>query len=239
MTVTRVALMGNLLDQCHPGVTLRTRPYGLDNTRRYGTVTRVSMRDEWIEIGLRVLAADGEPGLRIDRLAERLGRSKGSFHHHFRGAADYRRALLERYEQLAVGDLDDAIRGLGDKPPARVFAALTDRMSSAPDSLWDPGLEIAVRAWSFADPAARVIQERVDRARYDRMLTQWRRLTDDDERARTAARLPFLVAVGASVALPTPTPDELRAVYTMLSEFLAVGAGSADAPPRNEGAALG
>lgn len=184
----------------------------------------VSMREEWIGLGLRVLADEGEPGIRIDRLAERLGRSKGSFHHHFRGATDYKRALLERYEQLAVGDLDEAIGALGDASPQVVFAALTARMSSAPDSLWDPELEIAVRSWSFADPEARATQERVDRARYDRMLTQWRRLTDDDDRARTAARLPFLVAVGASVALPTPTPDELRAVYAMLSEFLGVAA---------------
>lgn len=189
------------------------------------------MRGQWIELGLQVLAAEGEPGLRIDRLAERLGRSKGSFHHHFQGAADYRRALLERYEQLAVGDLDQAIAALGDAPPPQVFAALTARMSSAPDSLWDPELETAVRAWSFSDPEARATQERVDRARYDRMLTQWRRLTDDDARARTAARLPFLVAVGATVALPAPTPDELRAVYAMLSEFLDVAADPSGPPP--------
>ncbi len=182
------------------------------------------MREEWIAQGLTVLAKEGEPGIRIDRLADRLGRSKGSFHHHFRGAADYRQALLERYETLAVGDLDEAIAAVGDALPQVVFAALTARMSSAPDSLWDPELEIAVRAWSFADPAARATQERVDRARYDRMLTQWRRLTDDEDWARTAARLPFLIAVGAAVALPTPTPDELRAVYSMLSEFLAVAA---------------
>ena len=184
----------------------------------------MSTRVQWLDAGLRLLAEQGEGALRIDRVAPFVGRSKGSFHHHFDGAVDYRRALLDRYEHLAVDDLDAAIAALGDAPAPAVFAALTERMSPSPDSLWNPGLETAVRAWSFFDEEARAVQERVDRARYDRMLVQWRRLTDDDRRARTAALLPFLVAVGASVALPRPTAEQLNDVYGMLSEFLDVAA---------------
>lgn len=171
------------------------------------------------------MAEHGEPALRIDRLAPLIKRTKGSFHHHFAGAADYRSALLERYETLAIERFDAAIASVGEAPPERVMAALTERVTDGPESIWQPELESAVRAWSFSDPFARAVQQRVDHARYDRLLTQWRRLTDDEQRARTAAMLPFLLAVGASAALPTPTTDQLHDLFTMLGDFVDIAAG--------------
>ena len=63
--------------------------------------------------GLRVLAAEGAPAVRIDRIAARLGLSKGSFHHHFAGADGYKRDLLALYEALSVDALASATGGAG------------------------------------------------------------------------------------------------------------------------------
>jgi hypothetical protein len=52
------------------------------------------------------VADDGPSGLRIDRLCRRLGVSKGSFHHHFAGAGDFKQALLAAYEALVVEALN-------------------------------------------------------------------------------------------------------------------------------------
>ncbi len=73
------------------------------HTIPFGMVPSMT-RDRWIDEGLLVLAEEGAPGVRIDRIAARLGLSKGSFFHHFDGIAAYRRALLDRWESSAVRD---------------------------------------------------------------------------------------------------------------------------------------
>jgi AcrR family transcriptional regulator len=48
-------------------------------------------RSQWIEAGLRALAAGGPDGVRIEPLAQALGVTRGGFYWHF----DDRRALLD------------------------------------------------------------------------------------------------------------------------------------------------
>lgn len=171
-------------------------------------------RDDWIDEGLRVLAADGLPGVRIDRIAARLGASKGSFHHHFDGAQGYRRALAERFEARAVGQL----QGLDSGPDA--FAHLVDRL----EEMYDPPLETAMRAWAMHDDTAREIVSRVDAARLDALTRVWAAHVDDPRTAHLAALVPHLVVVGASAtALPSP---QLRAVMELLLNLVSAVPGT-------------
>jgi AcrR family transcriptional regulator len=56
-------------------------------------------RRRWLDEGLDLLATSGVNGVTIQALCERLGLSKGSFYHHFKGMAGYRTALLEHFEE--------------------------------------------------------------------------------------------------------------------------------------------
>jgi AcrR family transcriptional regulator len=175
----------------------------------------MKVKDKWLDEGLAVLIEDGAPGIRIDRIAARLGLSKGSFHHHFAGAAGYRTALLQRYESDALA----ALGGLAptwDEPAERTLAGLRTRARE----LFDPRLEVAVRAWAFQDPEVRATQERVDSARLAALESLWLAIVDDPRRARTAALLPHLLSIGASVALPPIDPTELDDVFGMLVELI-------------------
>jgi len=184
----------------------------------------VTARDRWLDEGLAVLAELGAPGIRIDPIAERLGLSKGSFHHHFAGAADYRAAILDRYETGAYASLAEIAPGDG-ADPVTALAGLRGRVPE----LFDPRLEVAVRAWAFQDETARAVQERVDTARLAAIERLWNAILGDPVRARTAALLPHLLAIGASVALPPLDPDELDAVFGMLVELIpAVSASGSD-----------
>jgi AcrR family transcriptional regulator len=46
--------------------------------------------DDWIQAGYALLAEEGIQALKIDRLCDRLGVTKGSFYWHFDGIPSYR-----------------------------------------------------------------------------------------------------------------------------------------------------
>lgn len=181
-------------------------------------------RDDWLSQGLAALAADGEPGLRIDRLAQQMGLTKGSFHHHFRGMADYRRGLLERYEReqlAALGHLAASVECMSAQDALR-------ELPSRAAGMLNTDAERAVRAWGNSDGEARETQERIDAARLEFLRGLWTKALGDDERARTAALVPHLLAIGASVVQPPMGTAELLKAYDLLARLVASVA--ADAP---------
>jgi AcrR family transcriptional regulator len=180
-------------------------------------------RDRWLDEGLVVLAAEGAAGVRIDRIAARLGLSKGSFHHHFEGAEGFKRALLARFEEHSIGAVEAAIADAEAEPdatPRDVLERLTRLVGAGgaggADRLYRPALEVAVRAWATSDPEVQAAQARVDAARLAALQRVWRPLVATDAQARQAALLPYLVAVGAVVLAPPVAPEELRGVFELL-----------------------
>jgi AcrR family transcriptional regulator len=175
----------------------------------------VPTRSDWLQAGLTAVADDGADGLRIDRLCRRLGVSKGSFHHHFAGAGDFKRALLDAYETLVVEALNDAIEQTAAITPQQSLAGLTAAITST-QSFYRPELEVAMRAWAFSDSQVRAVQERVDRRRLESLEGIWSRILDDPAAVHTAALLPYLVGIGASLVQPPTPPDQLRGIYELL-----------------------
>lgn len=173
-------------------------------------------RTDWLDEGLDVLARDGADGLRIDRLAARLGVTKGSFHHHFAGAAGYRSALLDHYEQSTLSALATAIEARQGDGTRATLAWLTDLATSGDASIRRAALDRSVRAWASTDPEARATQERIDARVIDALQAAWRPSTQSDAAARTAALVPYLVSLGAAVTVPPISAAELRAVYELL-----------------------
>ena len=172
-------------------------------------------KSDWIQAGLVAVADDGPSGLRIDRLCRRLGVSKGSFHHHFAGSTDFKQAVLAAYETLVVEALDHAIDQTAADSPRAALTGLTAAITGT-ESFYRPDLEVAMRAWAFSDPEVRAVQERVDTQRLDSLQRIWSRILDDPAAVRTAALLPYLVGVGASLVQPPPSPDQLRSAYELL-----------------------
>ena len=178
-----------------------------------------SARDRWLDLGLDVLATEGPGALRIDPLGARLGLSKGSFFHHFANAAAFRSALLERYEAEADRALALTAARLETAGPAEVLRELAASVGTE-DSPLQPELEIAVRAWSYSDPATHTVQTRVDAARLAALEAIWRRLLDDDGQARTYALVPYLIMVGASMSSAEVTTAELRRIFELIFELV-------------------
>ncbi|HEU5416207.1 MAG TPA: TetR/AcrR family transcriptional regulator [Streptosporangiaceae bacterium] len=171
----------------------------------------MATRDQWIDEGLAALSAEGIAGVRIDRLATRLGVTQGSFHHHFSGKADYQHALLQRYEADEHRTIATAVAAVSDLPASEALTALPRHARI------DLRLDAAIRGWAVESDQARDVLCRVDKARLDTLITLWRRVLRDPHRARIAALIPHLIIVGASLALPSPSPSELQEIFELLA----------------------
>ena len=68
---------------------------GTHDTASKRSASRVSV-DDWIQAGYAILAEEGIKALKVDRLCERLGVTKGSFYWHFEGMPRYAPHSLRR-----------------------------------------------------------------------------------------------------------------------------------------------
>lgn len=168
-------------------------------------------RTEWLDAGLELLAAEGSPAVTIERLTNRLGVTKGSYYHHFKGAGGFRTALLEYFEAEFTTRLIDTVEQKPDATPEAKLRRLLELV------LEDPAgaeLEIAVRAWALQDAEARAVQERVDQTRIEYLRGLCRGLAGVDDPDRLA-RMLYLILVGHEQVLPAAPGTELRELYTL------------------------
>lgn len=114
---------------------------------------------DWIVAALRTLANDGVDAVRVERLADTLGVTKGSFYWHFADRGVLLAAVLEAWKGRATADIIAEVEGEGGDARARLKALLTIVLAV------DGRLERQVRAWAALDPSAAAAQESVDRLR--------------------------------------------------------------------------
>lgn len=174
----------------------------------------MSAREKWLNEGLSILAEQGPSGIRIDKIATRLGLTKGSFHHHFTGIADYQQQLCERYETESMAMLEQLRIMAAEMPAADALMKLPGRI------VVNPRIEAAVRGWALDNESVRAVQQRLDTTRLDALIGVWQQIVADPQRARAAALVPHLIVIGAAVALPAPSTDDLRGVFELLAELV-------------------
>jgi AcrR family transcriptional regulator len=170
----------------------------------------MATRQNWLDQGLEVLAAEGSPALTIDRLCAAMELSKGSFYHHFRGAKDFRAALLQHFEAESTTRFIEAVEQHADAPAADKLRMLADIVLADKQS---PDLEVAVRAWAAQDETAYDVQARVDRTRTEYLEKLCRGIGHSRAEAKQLARMLYLLLVGAGHVVPPIPPRELKRLY--------------------------
>ncbi len=102
--------------------------------------------DDWIQAGFAILTDGGPNALRLDRLCEQLGVTKGSFYWHFADLSAYRAALLDAWAGLQDQDRQ-RFKDLAGAPPR-------ERLKAMMQALMGPqlfALERAMRVWALTD----------------------------------------------------------------------------------------
>jgi len=149
-------------------------------------------RGQWIDEGLKALAAGGPDAVRIDVLAKTLGVTRGGFYWHF----DDRRALLDEmldtWERVVTENVIERVESGGGDARTKLrhlfgIAVSIDDMVS---------IEMAIREWARRDKAVAERLHRLDNRRMDYMRSLFGELTSDKDDVEVRCFLAFTMFVG-------------------------------------------
>ena len=167
---------------------------------------------EWVEQALRTLADQGVEGVRVERLAEALSVTKGSFYWHFKDRNALLAAVLDAWKTRATHDIIALVELRGGDAAARL-RTLGTRVFSA-----DGRLDRQIRAWAAHDPLASAAMAEIDQRRmnYLEALLLAYGFSRDDANAR--ALFIYRALIGQFQMGPTAQPSlgQLERMFDML-----------------------
>jgi AcrR family transcriptional regulator len=151
-------------------------------------------RTSWIEEGLRALAVGGPDAVRIEKLAQTLGVTKGAFYWQF----DDRRALLEEmldaWERAGVDAVIERVEGGGGDARSKLR-----RLFAVGFSAGDLGMkiELAIRDWARRDKRVARRLRRVDNRRMEYMRSLFGAFCPDEDEVEVRCMVAFSLFVGS------------------------------------------
>ena len=151
--------------------------------------TRLS-RQDWIEAALQALADGGPPAVAVERLAARLGTTKGSFYWHFKDREELITVALATWERnetdAVIGDMQQ-IADPAERLQTLLVAATELEEEEHPDVRLLP---------SASDPVVGEVVKRVQRKRLDFLARAFRDAGFPPAESRLRARLAYSLYLG-------------------------------------------
>lgn len=153
-------------------------------------------REDWIELGLTLLAKHGPEALTLERLTEAAGKTRGSFYHHFDDHQAFLRALgahwLEREIDGKIAEIDRlTLAGKRREALSRHAAGI------------DHAFERQLRRLAAGEPVIAGVVARSDEKRIAYLVRLFRsELALDAGEALARARIQHAFFVGAQMVFP-------------------------------------
>lgn len=171
-------------------------------------------REDWLALGLERLAADGPPGLQLERICAAAGRTRGSFYHHFADHTAFLDALADHWRKRHTEALIDLSREGTATARLRTIRQLATRVDAA--------VELGMRRLAASLPRIQAAVDEVDRRRIDYMTRLHRsRPGVSRNQAAAFAWLEYAAYVGSQILWPDADPEELARTGDLLSDCLA------------------
>lgn len=172
-------------------------------------------KQHWIDAALRAMASGGADAVRVERLAETLRVTKGSFYWHFEDRKALLTALLVAWQAQATNDIITRVEADGGDAGAR----LRNLFSIVAQS--DGRLDQAIRTWGLQDASARSALRQVDQRRLAYLDGLFRDLGFAPADATARARLVYHALIGQfMIGAPSTRAERLAEcldiVYPML-----------------------
>jgi AcrR family transcriptional regulator len=148
-------------------------------------------RSQWIDEGLKALAAGGPDAVRVDVLAKTLGVTRGGFYWHFDDRQALLAAMLDTWERRSIDEVLERVEREG--------GAASDKVRRAGMLTFSPALlpiDLAVRDWARRDEAVGERLRRVDNGRMAYLRRLIGELSADESDVEARSLLAFSLAIG-------------------------------------------
>lgn len=136
-------------------------------------------RQSWIEEGLRALGVGGPDAVRVEKLAEALGVTKGGFYWHFDGRGALLDEMLDAWERVVVDEVIHRVESGGGDARAKL-RRLFVLAGSIADML---NVELAIRDWARRDQSIAERLRRIDNRRMEYMRPLFAEFCSDSDEA--------------------------------------------------------
>jgi AcrR family transcriptional regulator len=172
------------------------------------------VRAQWLNAGLEALRKGGVAAVRVERLADDVGVTKGSFYHHFRD----RGALLEEVLEYWAREMTDAeferIQTLRGGLAPRLVALAEDVLEKGMGR-YDP----AIRAWAREERKVAAAVAQVDRRRVKALAGFFEEGGFAPAEARIRARTFYTLLLGEpQMRAPAREAGELEKMVRILCD---------------------
>jgi AcrR family transcriptional regulator len=162
-------------------------------------------KEDWLELGARLLAEEGPSALTIDRLTAAARRTKGSFYHHFADRDAYLGALMQRWRIQAI-DVASA-RYAADASPKAWRKLLRD----GPFEI-DLRFEREVRRLAASERIVRAALKEVDQSRIHGLACLLTRMRPDIDDPHAFACIQYATVVGLQWLVDDPLDPRLPGI---------------------------
>jgi AcrR family transcriptional regulator len=150
-------------------------------------------RASWIDEGLRALAAGGLDAVRIEKLAEALGVTKGGFYCHFDGRPALFEEMLDAWERAVIDQVIERVEAEGGNARAKL-GRLFALASSSRDLL---KVEMAIRDWARRDKTVAKRLRRIDNRRMEYVRSLFADFCADEDEVEARCLLAMSLFIGA------------------------------------------
>lgn len=171
------------------------------------------MRAQWLSAGLDALRTGGAAAVRVERLATRLGITKGSFYWHFRNRDELLEALLEHWAREMTDAEFERVQSMG--------GGLRERLRALAEDVLEKGMgryDPAIRSWARQDRKVAAAVAQVDRRRVCALTGFFEQGGFGAGEARVRARLFYAFLLGEpQTRSPKREPAELARMVAILA----------------------
>jgi AcrR family transcriptional regulator len=171
--------------------------------------------DDWVRAAFEIMIDEGIGGVKIQRLCERLGVTKGSFYWHFADMDAFHGELARRWAEEGAhlpGEL---------RPDADAQSVMLGAMGILADKR-NRNLTRAMRDWAQNDERARAAIRQADQLLFQRVKAAFTAIGFEDDEAEVRAKILYYAGIGfAHVGTLGKRPsakDQLAATWEILTK---------------------
>lgn len=166
-------------------------------------------RVDWLQQALELFVAEGIDAVRITRLADELGVTRGSFYWHFENRKDLIHALVDFWKDKNTPAILSAV----ETSPSLEGGILRFFETCVDSTQFDPRLDLALREWARRSASIRRLVDAEDAARIDALRAFFARFDYPMPQALIRARVLYYSQIGF-YALEVSEPLATRLGYT-------------------------